>query len=250
MLESLVSSRIRRSLFEHILAHPQERFYLRGLAKELGLSISPLRRELKRLAQTRVLNAVQEGNILFYTVDTSSPLFLQLTQAARSTAVPASVSTAPTGWAPSEDSPKVAGPRPNVAVGRTPMADGQDVQLPATGNRPPATFRPPASGHAIPVGIISARSASAWKSPLAAPVLIGAAGIGMALVLIVVGLAYVGMTNRELVSQASKALTTRKAEVTVVMPSTSSSGAMRSGRWRVVPGGFGGFGSPSNPETF
>ena len=81
-LESLVSSKIRRALLEHILAHPAERFYLRGLAKELNLAVSPLRRELKRLERLGVFKTIQEGNLLFYQVQTSHPYFLQLKQAA------------------------------------------------------------------------------------------------------------------------------------------------------------------------
>lgn len=83
-LEPLISSRIRRTLLEHLLAHPAERFYLRGLAKELNLSISPTRRELKRLEAHGLLKASQEANILFYHVDRTSPVFLQLTAALRS----------------------------------------------------------------------------------------------------------------------------------------------------------------------
>lgn len=78
MLEELVSSRIRRALLEHILLHPQDRFYLRGLAKTLNLSVTPLRRELKRLERSGMLTAVREGSILFYTVETTSQPFLKL----------------------------------------------------------------------------------------------------------------------------------------------------------------------------
>ncbi len=81
MLETLVSSRIRRTLFEYLLTHSTERFYLRGLAKQLNLSISPLRRELARLEQSGMLQAVDEGNMRFYTVNAASPSFLQLKQA-------------------------------------------------------------------------------------------------------------------------------------------------------------------------
>ncbi|MBI4354203.1 MAG: winged helix-turn-helix transcriptional regulator [Candidatus Omnitrophica bacterium] len=84
MLETLISSRIRRTLLEHLLAHPEQRGYLRGLAKELNLPVSPLRRELKRLEALGLLKASQEANILFYHVDRTCPLFLQLTSALRS----------------------------------------------------------------------------------------------------------------------------------------------------------------------
>ena len=80
VLESIVSSRIRRTLIEHLLAHPAERVYLRGLAKQLNLSISPLRRELKRLEAAGVLKATDEGSMRFYLVDQTAPLFLQLHQ--------------------------------------------------------------------------------------------------------------------------------------------------------------------------
>lgn len=78
MLETLISSKIRRALFEYLLVHPAERFYLRGLAKELNLSVSPLRRELKRLEHSGLLSTQQEANVLFYTVNSRAPAFGQL----------------------------------------------------------------------------------------------------------------------------------------------------------------------------
>ena len=83
MLETLVPSRIRRTLLEHILTHPDDRFYLRGLAKELSLTVSPVRRELKRLEQLGVLKTYQEANVRFYVVNQAAPLFIQLKQAAQ-----------------------------------------------------------------------------------------------------------------------------------------------------------------------
>ena len=78
MFESLISSRIRRSLLEHIVSRPDDRFYLRGLSKELGLSVSPLRRELKRLEHSGMLKAIPEGNMVFYEADKTSAAFLEL----------------------------------------------------------------------------------------------------------------------------------------------------------------------------
>ena len=98
MLETLVSSRIRRTLLEYILTHSTGQFYLRGLAKDLNLSISPLRRELARLEQSGMLTAVEEGNIRFYRVNTATPQFLQLQQAAGSS--PAVTMTAAVAAAP------------------------------------------------------------------------------------------------------------------------------------------------------
>ena len=205
MLETLVSSRIRRTLFEHLLAHPADRFYLRGLAKELNLSVSPLRRELKRLEHAGMLKAIQEGNMLFYLVDQTAPSFLQLMQAGRQAEAPS------------------AAPSPLRQI-----------------------------GEAIPVGIISAsRRGSFWRSPLSSPALLGTAGVGIAFLLIVAGLLYLTATQQRLVSQATRALATRRAEVTVVAPPTpSSSGAMRGARWQIVPGGFGGFSSGASDASY
>ncbi len=83
MLETLISSRIRRTLLEHILAHPDDRFYLRGLAKTLSLSVSPVRRELLRLEQLGMLAAYEEGNMRFYVVNQSCAEFQQLKHAAQ-----------------------------------------------------------------------------------------------------------------------------------------------------------------------
>jgi len=197
MLETLVSSRIRRTLLEHILRHPQERFYLRGLAKELALSVTPLRRELKRLERSGMLGACQEGNMLFYTVNTATPQFLQLKQA------------------------------------------GLGTQEAAQGSM---SLQP------MQIGVISASPAASWRSPL----FLGAAGVGMAFLLIMGALVLFSAADRRMASRPSRILTAQRAGITVVMPpQPSASGAMRGSRWQVVPGGFGGFSSaPHEGETY
>ncbi len=80
-LETLVAPRIRRTLLEYLAVHPTDRFYLRGLAKQLALPVSPLRRELKRLEQSGMLATSAEGNLLFYSVNRASAGFVQLQRA-------------------------------------------------------------------------------------------------------------------------------------------------------------------------
>lgn len=203
MLETLVSSRIRRSLFEHLLTHPHDRFYLRGLAKALHLSISPLRRELVRLEGSGMLKRVEEGNMVFYCVNPTSPAFLALQQAGRQAEAP---------------SPALAPAAPAAgALSERPLAGGA------------AAFR--------------------------RPVWLAAAGVGVVLVLILAGLVHLAVAQRRLATEAAHALSTHKADVTVVMPPPSSSGIMRGSRWQLIPGGFGGFapgaGEPSpNAESY
>lgn len=230
MLETLVSSRIRRTLFEHILSHPDERFYLRGLAKALDLSISPLRRELKRLERSGMLKATQEGNMLFYTANPASPAFLQLMQAGQS------LDPAPKGrsWA---------------SLGISPTVQPATQQADAPSEAPSPVHQ---SRDATPVGTVPAsRRVSWWRSPLSSPALIGAACVGIALILFVAGLLRLSVTQERLASQGSRALATRRAEVTVVVPETpASSGVMRGARWQIVPGGFGGFSSGVTDDSY
>ena len=212
MLEAFISSRIRRTLFEYLLTHPTDQFYLRGLAKSLGLSVSPLRRELARLERSGMLAAVQEGNIRFYRVNTESPAFRQLQHVGQI------VPDRETVGEP---------PAPAIAVGVL--------------SAPP----PP------PAPIAPTPHQDSRRSPLRGPALVGAAIVGMALMLILASLVYLTMTNDRLASVARRVLTTRAAEVTVVAPSSSvTSGLMRGQRWQVLPGGFGGFSSGASDESY
>ena len=130
MLEALVAPRIRRTLFEYLLTHPADRFYLRGLAKELQLSISPLRRELKRLERAGMLRAIQEGNILFYTVNTDSPAFLQLRQACLSpSGTDRQAGRLTESPSPSVMTREAVVPASPVAVRQTPVRRGTVVGL-------------------------------------------------------------------------------------------------------------------------
>ena len=79
----------------------------------------------------------------------------------------------------------------------------------------------------------------------------GAAVAGMVLMLIMASLFYISMTNDRLASTVRQGLTTRQADVTVITPPASSpSGVMRGNRWHLVPGGFGGFSSGANNESY
>lgn len=224
MFETLVSSRIRRALFEHILTHPDERFYLRGLAKQLNLSVSPLRRELMRLESAGVLKTAQEGSLRFYAVDTAAPVFLQL----KSAGLPAPASGRQAGQ-------QTQAPSPAAPAQVSPGQGG---------------FHPPIPGP-IPVGVVSFRvRPSPWRRALSGPALVGVAVVGMILVLGLAGLLYRRVVDRQLASRNHRALDPRAANVTVVVRPESTSGLMRGQRWQVVPGGFGGFSSGVDNESY
>ena len=77
-LEELVSSKIRLHLLTRLLTHPEERVYLRGIAKELQAPVTPVRRELQRLEALGLLKSVKEGLLKYYWVDRTSPEFPRL----------------------------------------------------------------------------------------------------------------------------------------------------------------------------
>ncbi len=203
MLEALIASRIRRTLLEYLLSHSTDRFYLRGLAKELGLSVTPLRRELKRLEHTGLLTAAPEGNILFYSVNRQAPAFLELQGAGVRASAAAVASAAPV-----------------IPVG------------------------------AIPVGIVTAERAVVPPAPRVRPALLAAGAVGLALLVIIGGLAYLTVTNHQLASSMATVVDARKANAAMVKPGASAAGAMQGGRWRLVPGAFGGFSTGAAEETY
>ena len=83
MFEAFIHSKILRRLLHHLLSRPAQRFYARGLAKELGVSVGPLHRELQRLERLGLLQSTLEANVRYYTVKQDSPLFAELRSASR-----------------------------------------------------------------------------------------------------------------------------------------------------------------------
>lgn len=213
MLESIVSSRVRRTLFEYILTHPNNRFYLRGLAKNLDLSISPLRRELKRLEKSGLLHSEQEANILFYTVKTDSTLFHQLNLAAAQPAVLPSVPNQPSELQPSFEASQSVNTVVSSAV------NFHEVT-------------------ASPADLVS------WQQVLKGPIGLATGVVGMLLAFIISGLIYMSVSSQTSTSDTAKGYKIQEKETVVTViasPTPSSAGVMQGERWKIVPGGFGGF---------
>jgi len=217
-LETLVSSRIRRALLEHILSHPDGRVYLRGLAKTLGLALSPLRRELQRLEQLGVLRSYHEANIRFYVVDHASPHFARL-GAAYAALGPGS-----------ETSPPLA------AVTAGPVA------TPAC----PVAVEAPSAAASSPIEMAASRRAT---PPWLRTRVFVSLGLAAAAALVLVLHRSLQMMDRSAVSSRQAG---RHAQIDVVRMTTfepTASGEMRGDRWRLLPGVLGGFASTtSNPS--
>jgi len=213
MLETLISSRIRRTLLEHILAHPDDRFYLRGLAKTLSLSISPVRRELLRLEQLGMLAAYEEGNMRFYVVNQSCAEFQQLKHAAQTSGFDA----APAHLAMFEAEHV-------TAVGPTSVA----APAVATEQAP----RVAAAVEALPdIRVERTRRTLAHLKAL-----LGGFVLLATLAIVFGSIVYTAQPQ----PQTARRLATLSTKTTQDSANATTSGEMRSSRWRLTPGTIGG----------
>ena len=80
MLEplSLTKSRIRRDLLTLFFTNPSQRYYLRELQRILGYSAGNIRRELLKFQQDDLMTTHRVGNLLYYAVNRTHPLFKEL----------------------------------------------------------------------------------------------------------------------------------------------------------------------------
>ncbi len=78
MLVQLFSSETRVGLLELFLTRPDQRFYLREIARELRRDISGIKRELDNLEKAGLLTSTKVGNLRYYTVEKSFPLYPEL----------------------------------------------------------------------------------------------------------------------------------------------------------------------------
>jgi DNA-binding transcriptional ArsR family regulator len=70
--------RTRQQILAATLMQPEHRWYLRELARHLGVRASSLQRELKMLSNAGILKRSQDGNRVYFQADTASPVFAEL----------------------------------------------------------------------------------------------------------------------------------------------------------------------------
>ena len=80
MLETLLitKSRIRQDLLILFFTNPSQRYYLRELQRMLGYSAGSIRRELLRFQKDNLFTTQRVGNLLYYRLNTTHPLFKEL----------------------------------------------------------------------------------------------------------------------------------------------------------------------------
>jgi DNA-binding transcriptional ArsR family regulator len=78
LFEGLIASKTRIKLLTRFFFNPEAKSYLRELAREFNVSTNSVREELNQLTKTRLLKSERDGRQVYYSADTSHPLFPEL----------------------------------------------------------------------------------------------------------------------------------------------------------------------------
>ncbi len=78
MLEKLFTSGIRADIMSLLFNNPEEKFYVREIARLISKNPSGVKRELDKLLKMDLVLTEREGNLKYFTVNRNSPLFPEL----------------------------------------------------------------------------------------------------------------------------------------------------------------------------
>lgn len=78
MLEKLFTSGIRANIMSLLFNSPEEKFYLREIARLVKKNPSGVRRELDKLQEMGLVTSEKEGNLKYFRVNKNSPPFPEL----------------------------------------------------------------------------------------------------------------------------------------------------------------------------
>ena len=123
MLDRLFSSETRVQLLELFLSRQDQRYYLREIARELKRDISGIKREreLDNLEKAGLLTSTKVGNLRYYTVDKTFPLYPELKAIIDKTrGVPQAIGDALRG---------VAGIRVALIFGKPEVPEGEAIDV-------------------------------------------------------------------------------------------------------------------------
>jgi len=78
LFAGLIASKTRIKLLIRFFFNPETKSYLRELAKEFNISTNSVREELNQLTKTKLLKSEKNGRQVYYSAETSHPLFPEL----------------------------------------------------------------------------------------------------------------------------------------------------------------------------
>ncbi|MDD5065787.1 MAG: nucleotidyltransferase domain-containing protein [bacterium] len=77
-ITNIFKSRTRKELFRLFFTNPESEYYLRELERVLDTPASMLRTELLRLVESGIFNSFKKGNLVYYSLKKSYPLYDEL----------------------------------------------------------------------------------------------------------------------------------------------------------------------------
>jgi len=81
----LFKSKARSAIFQLYFTNPENSFYLRELERKLDIPVSIIRKELLRLEEEGVFLSEKKGNLVYYRLNVTYPLFNELKSIVRKT---------------------------------------------------------------------------------------------------------------------------------------------------------------------
>lgn len=78
MLEKLFTSGIRVDIMSLLFNNPEEKFYVREIARLVNKNPSGVKRELDKMKKMNLVKSEKEGNLKYFRVNKTSPLFPEL----------------------------------------------------------------------------------------------------------------------------------------------------------------------------
>ena len=74
----ITNSKTRKAIFELYFAHPEKKYYLRELERILNLPVQNIRREFLALEKNGIFTREKQGNQVYYSLNTESPIFSEI----------------------------------------------------------------------------------------------------------------------------------------------------------------------------
>lgn len=68
----------RRAVLALLFSHPDRRFHLRAIVRAAGAGVGSVQRDLAELVDARVIRRTEEGRQVYFQVDRSCPIYLEL----------------------------------------------------------------------------------------------------------------------------------------------------------------------------
>lgn len=77
-INRIFKSKVRKALFQLFFTNPEAALYLRELERKLDIPVAMIRRELVQLEEAGIFTSHKKGNLCYYSLNTTYPLFEEL----------------------------------------------------------------------------------------------------------------------------------------------------------------------------